>query len=322
MTERIISDTFIQDLIEGKLSFFLNKVKENGSPFSIEIREGKINIYYRGGSLLLIEEKGEHEYKYKFDIKYAKRKDGQEIIKEGKPISEKKEDRVIPVHWSDFAVKYYDVIDLWDAIDYQEHFDEIRNVMDGWFDEHPKKEREYQHYVSLFNDNVIDIEYAIGENGMRLDMIMIKDGILYLIENKYGNSAISSASTKEGEQKPGLKKHYQDFINVVTQETLVNNIVISMQGIMKVKKKLGIMPNGYEIRLVDGKPQFCIMFVLANLTLSPKSKIIDNEIEEIEEIKTKRKDIIEKYPPYVLVTDSDEYVMNFEKAKPLLEFHL
>lgn len=321
MTERTISDEFIYDLQDGKLSFFLKKVKENGSLFSLEIRENKVNVYYKGGSLLMIEEKEPHEYNYKFDIKYGKRKQGVKVYKDGKVITTKlKSGEEKEIYWCPFAAEHYNDIEGWKEKEYEKYFYDLRDVMDGWFVEHPKNEREYQHYVSLNNNNVIDIEYAIGESGMRLDMVMIEHGELYLIENKFGNSAISSASTKPGEVKPGLKKHYQDFITVVRQDELVKNITASMLGIIEVKKKLGIMPSEYEIKLENGKPIFHILFVLADLSLSKKSKIIDNEIEEI--VKANEPDILEAYPPYVLITGKKEYVMDFDKKVRLLDFHL
>lgn len=92
-----------------------------------------------------------------------------------------------------------------------------------------------------------------------------------------------------------------------------------MLGIIEVKKKLGIMPSEYEIKLENGKPIFHILFVLADLSLSKQSKIIDNEIEEI---KTNNPEILATYPPYVLITEAEEYVMCFSKAERLLEFRL
>ena len=51
---RGINDGFICDLKTGDLSYFLNQVKSNRDKLCLEIRDGYINIYYKGGNLLKI----------------------------------------------------------------------------------------------------------------------------------------------------------------------------------------------------------------------------------------------------------------------------
>ena len=187
--------------------------------------------------------------------------------------------------------------------------------MDGWFDEHPKREREYQHHASIANDNIIDIEYAINEINLRLDMIMIdNNGDLVLVENKYGNNSLSSSNSK-----PGLSKHYNDYIKILANENYRESIVFSMEEIIRIKKELGIMPATYELRKnSQGKsdPCFHILFVLANLSLPRKSKIIENEIKAIQENPG-----VSKYPPRILCVDGDEYKIDFKNSIALQEFN-
>ena len=73
--------------------------------------------------------------------------------------------------------KHYNDIQNLNEQTAEEFFDSLVDMMDKWFTEHPKKEREYQHKLSLFhnNNNVLDIEYAIGNSGMRLDMILVDE---------------------------------------------------------------------------------------------------------------------------------------------------
>ena len=95
-----------------------------------------------------------------------------------------------------------------------------------------------------------------------------------------------------------------------------------MEGIIKVKKKLKLLPEDCNIKLEDGKPIFHIMFVLANLTLSKDSKIIENEIDGIKQDMKDKKDVLNKFAPYILITAKDEYQLNFDEAEPLLDFNL
>ena len=307
MKVRKISDDFIRDLKDrdGELNWIYKKVKAPESEYSLEIREGYINIYYRGGSLLKITEKNAkkkgHYYKFKFDKKYGYRKGGA---------------------CCDFMTRSIDDIEKLTNENAQRYFDDFKNMMDDWFDEHHKKEREYQHYASLpkNNENVLDIEYAIGESGMRIDMIMIdKEGELYLIENKYGNSSISS-HTRTGKVKPGLSKHYGDFIKVVTEKDHWSNIRESMKNILSIKQELGLIPPEYKLKFdKEGKPVFHMLFILADLSLSSKSTLIETE----------RRIIIDKYTPYlkeftpeVLCIASDQHRISLYDAEPLPAFSL
>ena len=54
---RHINERFVADLLNGELAFFLNQVKSARDRLSLEIRDGYINIYYKGGSLLKITQK-------------------------------------------------------------------------------------------------------------------------------------------------------------------------------------------------------------------------------------------------------------------------
>ena len=311
MRIRQISPEFIRDLKddEGELNWIYKKVKNPRSKFSLEIREGYINIYYRGGSLLKVQEKRKKDsrsYCFVFDTKYGKRKD----------------DKTSEIVWCDFIINYQDEVKNLTNDKAKQHFDDFRKMMDGWFDEHPKPEREYQHYASLpyNNENVLDIEYAIGESGMRLDMVMIDEhGELYLIENKYGNDAISSKTGTE-ELKAGLAKHYGDMIKAITEENHWLNIRESMESIRKEKIELGLLPSKYKIKLDEnGKPIFHVLFVLAGLTLSPESKIIENEQKIIRERFGKYKN---EYPPKVLCVGEEEYTIKLYDSVDLLKFSL
>ena len=72
---RHINDDFVQDLLSDELRFFLEQTKNRRDALSLEIRNGYINIYYKGGNLLKITQK-RRGYSFFFDAKYCKYEGG------------------------------------------------------------------------------------------------------------------------------------------------------------------------------------------------------------------------------------------------------
>ena len=181
---RHINIRFVEDLLHGELAYFLAQVKNNRSKLSLEIRNGYINIYYKGGNLLKITQK-RTGYSFFFDAKYCRHKDGQNF---------------------DLLNNLPD-----DTESYKKHFALMMQEMDQWFEEHPKPERDYQHQLLVNNPEIVDIEYQIGRR-MRLDMLMFFEGRLLIVENKYGTGAIGG--------KAGVAEHYKDICEVLQDRTI------------------------------------------------------------------------------------------------------
>ena len=76
---RHIDSRFVNDLLYGELAYFGSQVKNNRNILSLEIRNGYINIYYKGGNLLKITQKRKG-YSFYFDVKYCKHKDGGNFV--------------------------------------------------------------------------------------------------------------------------------------------------------------------------------------------------------------------------------------------------
>lgn len=194
---RGINKQFIEDLQTGELSFFLHKVKSMGDSLSIEIRNGYVNIYYRGGNLLKIVQKRKG-YTFHFDSRYCLNKKDTSLH------------------------DLFSSLQSTDIESYINYFDLMLSEMDSWFIEHPKKEREYQHGILISNPNILDIEYQINyrdeENNpkaMRFDMIMLADDSIIIAENKYGNGAVCGSA--------GLSKHYKDICAVLSMKHCMMN---------------------------------------------------------------------------------------------------
>lgn len=231
---RAINSTFIDDLKTGKLKFFLEQVQQNRDKLSLEIRNGYINIYYKGGNLLKITQK-RNGYSFHFDARYCLNKDDEsnyELFKN------------LPADDTELYIRYFDI---------------MKKEMDTWFEKHPKAERDFQHNLLINNPCIVDIEYQIARK-MRLDMLMFIDGKLFIVENKYGTGAISG--------KSGIKEHYGDICNIRETPELYGEMLDSVCDISAAKKELGL--RGYEIKRSDIKDTE-ILFLFADYNGNSKS---------------------------------------------------
>jgi hypothetical protein len=240
---RHIDSRFIEDLLHGDLQYFLDMVKSNREVLSLEIRNGYINIYYRGGNLLKITQK-KTGYSFHFDAKYCKHKD------------------------SDTNFELLNTVRSDDIDSYKKYFLLMMQEMDSWFEKHPKPERDYQHQLLVNNLEIVDIEYQVGKC-MRLDMLYFANNKLFVVENKYGTGAIGGEA--------GLSKHYDDICKVLNDTALLDEMIDSVCYISKAKKALGLRDSAIErtdIKSIE------ILFLLANY--NRKSHSYSNELERMD----------------------------------------
>jgi hypothetical protein len=223
----------------------------------LQIRDSYINIYYLGGNLLKVSgfNSRSGHIGFHFDKKYFKRKNGKHLPVELPPATAAFSD------WKCFL-------------------DRLKSIMDGWFADYPKAERQTQHELCLMHRNVnqsqwivIDIEYAAwlhdaekGRKLCRFDMVAIKrDSIcqgqpltLYLVELKEGNNALSN--------KSGVENHARDFLqflNYQNDEKARSAFTDSMKNIIHEKVELGLLPKELSgIEAVEIK----VKFLLKNCT--------------------------------------------------------
>ncbi|MBR6555748.1 MAG: hypothetical protein IKT90_06030 [Clostridia bacterium] len=237
---RHIDIRFIDDLLRGELSYFLAQVQNNRKALSLEIRDGYINIYYKGGNLLKITQK-RAGYNFHFDARYCKHADGD-------------------AHFSVLNRLPRD-----DRAAYQAQFPLMMQEMDRWFAEHPKPERDYQHQLLVNNPEIVDIEYQVGRR-MRLDMLLVSNNKLLVVENKYGTGAIGGSA--------GLSKHYADICSVLQDPAWLEELLDSVCHISQAKFALGLRDTVIQradIRTAE------VLFLLANY--NPNSQSLHNEMQ-------------------------------------------
>ena len=255
--KRGLSKEFLDDLTEGILKPILDLVKRDDT-LCLQIRKDYLNIYYRGGNILKLERKN-NIYLSTFNDNYTK--DSPKLLIISK----------LPYRIS--------VID--EAVTWVENIPLLKQIMDEYFSEHSKCEREFQQVVARENNNSIisndtdyfitDIEYTNHESReSRFDLVginwkstshdrkNIKNCRLVLIEMKYGDGALGGAA--------GIKKHLDDIdqfcgdkrkLDILKEETITAFSQLRKLGLIR----FGMNGNENKIeRLSDDKPEFILLF--------------------------------------------------------------
>ncbi len=237
---------------DGLLHSVLERVKHDDT-LMLAIRNDYINIYYRGGNLLRINE-NKDSYRFHFDNKYNTA------------------NKEIPARQS--VVK-----NISDAGEWVDAFSCLKEIMDLWFSDHPKSEREFQQLIVRENNCsaiaksseyfISDIEFATSEPSARFDMMAIrrfakkpicKQCRAALIEVKYGDGALGG--------KAGIIKHLKDMDTLISDPVSYSHILETISNQFNQLNKLGLLNfsearKDEEITLdTDDKPE--VIFVLAN----------------------------------------------------------
>jgi hypothetical protein len=258
---RNLSKAFIEDLVkeDGVLHSVLERVRQDHT-LMLAIRKNYINVYYRGGNLLKIEEQGEGSYLPFFDKQYNSGKN-------------------IPVLRSATRAN------KGSASEWVGAFSHLKEIMDLYFSKNIKPEREFQQVVARENNFstisneseyfISDIEFADTKLKARFDMLAIrwlanqrKKGSncrAAFVEMKYGDKALGGAA--------GLVKHLDDFSKLISDPKQYHAILKSMESQINQLNELSLLKfNSKEnIELNENdKPE--IIFVLANH--NPRSKAL------------------------------------------------
>ena len=204
-----LSESFMNDFLKpnGILEPILSRLKYDHT-LMLAIRKGYVNIYYRGGNILRITELSD-SYKAEFDANYKLPSCNSAIPNSPNYITTSK-----------------------DADSWVESFALRKVIMDHFFAERGKSEREFQQLIARENNNsvvssqceyfIADIEYTVPELG-RFDMLAIrwlmkdrKTGKCTpaLIEMKYGDNALGDNAH---ENDSGLIDHLRKMAKFMNE---------------------------------------------------------------------------------------------------------
>ena len=251
---RRLSDEFLVDLKNGLLKPVLERVKRDNT-LMLAIRNGYINIYYRGGNILKLVEQKKGKYKPSFNSKYNK-------------FSKTFPD--LPAE-----IKSPHDVRIW-----VESFPSLKEIMDLYFSAYPKPEREFQQLVARENNDstisnsseyfISDIEVSAAKLGARFDISSIrwlasqrKKGSKCkpaFIEVKYADGALGGSA--------GLLKHLRDIDDFIADEDRYKDMLLTMKNQFSQLDQLGLMKfnkgksNATVSLNTDDKPE--VIFILAN----------------------------------------------------------
>ena len=313
---------------------------QNDDTLSLEIRDGYVDIYYRGGLLLGLHA---HDKATRFSTEFDEAYLGGTKKYQPKPPT-------LP----DKTIARRAHAEAWvDA------FAEMKQAMDIRFSDNTKIEKEYQQAVVRDNNRhttgelsdyvVIDVEYvqsayASGKEkvktGYRFDMVgfrwPVADGSRasnkvtpVIMEMKAGDNAISSGQKSEDpdDLSPGLIKHVLDFERFLTPgpgEAISKPFDLLREELAEMyetKKRLGLpsLPKRMTDRVtitkddVGERPE--ILFVLANH--QPSSDRLKNEL-----LALKKRDLpLDAHADYYVATVTfGGYALFARNLKPLEGF--
>lgn len=237
MKKRSISSSFLEQLKTGSLKSITDYVRVD--PYlDLELRGDSVMIYYRGGKVLTVTEKGiltglVNEY-------YLS------------PDTERIQPTIEGLH--DYLAHAKHIVDIHEA-----------NPEYSKLGEKEIQQRVvYENNLSVNADNtdyfIADVEWADNDDlDGRIDIVAFRWNHmehrkrivqLTLIEVKQGEDAIRT----NGENSPGLKKHYDDYISFKKDQVSVNRVAKDMLLVLKQKKELGLvkgLDNLFEKKITE-----------------------------------------------------------------------
>lgn len=301
--KRGITAAFEEQLTEGILHPILQRI-HNDDTLSLELRNGYVDIYYRGGRLLGLHSRArDTKFSTQFDQRYF---GDAEVYPSKRPLATPP--KVIS------SVK--------DAELWVDAFACYKQAMDIRFSLHPKIEREYQQAVVRDNNRhwsgdasdylVVDIEYAQSPRAFpdlhanyRFDMVGFRwpakgktraSGLVtpVIIEMKIGDGSLTSSPSHAdpGELSPGLLKHVMDierFLAPAEGEAISRPYALlcdELVDMFKTKRRLGLRSipkrmKNVRITEVGQRPE--VLFLFANH--QPTSKILRQELARLPRVK-------------------------------------
>jgi len=261
---RGLSKTFMTILKSGFLEPILDLVIRD-STLCLEIRDNYVNIYYRGGNILKIEQRHDSFTAF-FDREYLN-DDSTRIP-------------ILP----DLLASSDDVERWIDAIPFLKH------EMDLWLGKHPKNERESQQLMLRENNFgnsakgtdyfICDIEYANLDR--RFDLIAVhwpssaaqrknnRNLPLAFIEMKYLDNALSETA--------GLRKHIDDTCKFLEDPHNLANLKDEMKMVFNQKLDFCLIDNEKPIESFSSdNPEY----ILALANHDPDSSILKRELNTL-----------------------------------------
>ena len=214
---RRLDDVFLKALRKGGYLHPLLDAVKSDPTLCLELRGTSINIYYRGGNLMKIEQRSSDDFILSFDENYFS------------------------------ASNRIDLPDSADVNSWIEVAPKLKRAMDKYLGKHRNDEREFQQLLLRENNYgrierstdyyICDIEYQ-SENG-RFDLVAVhwpskpskrkkaEDRRLVFIEMKYGDGALDGSA--------GIKSHIEDVNRFLSDSVKLGNFKKDMIAVFNQK---------------------------------------------------------------------------------------
>lgn len=304
---RRISDEFINDLLQGKLSEILKYVQRDDT-LDLEFRKTSIIIYYRGGKLLEVKEISKNSYEFiSGNLNYNLIANVKDLVKPELN------------NFFEYIPRFKHIIDIYfGGIRSNDIQQRKRYSLENEIRQHIVRENNYTNISGQTDYFVLDTEYTTTFK-KKFDIVAIEweskgnqrklySGYvpkLVIIELKYGEKSLSN--------KSGLKEHLIDFERFVNNKNETNAFIQDMLIVLEQKRKLGLIPylsktNSYEVSHFDDNIEFA--YIIANY--KNQSKILEREIQEMNQFEM----FVSNHMGYGLYKDS---LLSKEKALNLIK---
>ncbi|MDL2308850.1 hypothetical protein LJC68_04095 [Bacteroidales bacterium OttesenSCG-928-B11] len=261
---RHIRQNFLDDLKNGELKLLLECV-QNDDTLDLELRGDSVVIYYRGGKLLTVKEKG-----------YELEKLDKNYITGGASIFDPTIKNI-----AEYFPKAKYIVDFY-----------IRNVRNHLWEKEIQQrvvqENNYSSHSKSTDYYIIDTEYQENEIG-RFDIVALRwdsDRTSRKLQKEY-KPQITVFEVKQGcksvSGESGMSAHLEDFKRFISDTAKVNAFKQDMINVFRQKRELGLIDcqNPHDISVIEDDIEF--VFLLANY--DPDSSSLKNELEKISDCK-------------------------------------
>lgn len=239
---------------------------KNDKSLDLQIRDGYLNVYYRGGSLLKISGFRGKCLSFKFADKYFKRKGDHRADDSWLPSGDEESCNT----------------SLWISV-----FGKLKNTMNDWLNDNKNNlERDLQQQICSASTRnpesswiILDVEYAAwlhdkeaGRRLCRFDMVAVERASLkssklltiYLVEFKQGNEALDGSA--------GVESHARDLLQFISNDgesKAREALKSSVSNILKEKTEVGLLSGVDSFGLSDDV-EIKALFLLHKSTISPE----------------------------------------------------
>ena len=259
---RKLNERFLSDLEEGALCSLLAAVQRDDS-LCLELRGTYINLYYRGGNLLRINQEANF-YRVFFDTNYFSDKNG--------------------AHLPEQELCEREHVEAWLGV-----LPRLKHAMDQ--SGKLKEEREVQQHLVRANNGrrlgkatdyyVCDIEYAGKGRRGQFDLVAVhwpsnpterkraENRRLVLMELKYGDGALVGSS--------GVSSHIEDLSKFLSDSDRVESLKTDMVHVFNQKRRLGLLNCDKDLaRFSDEKPLLLLVFADHDPDKRKLGKVLDD----------------------------------------------